>query len=203
MRLAILEPLSVFAMIMAYIWELRFSNRWLWLAILALVLISHLLHGERPGELGFNGHNLRRLVREFAPALALLALFLIAAGLLLGTTRRIGFESAFYAWLAYLPWGIFQQYMLNGYFLNRLTRSLSNEAAPLTAAALFSGAHLPNWFLMAVTFLAGYWCARMYRKHKNLYVLGIAHATIGFLLFLVVPDSISHHLRVGPGWFRP
>src|SRR5690349_10460568 len=71
MRLAILEPLSVFAMIMAYIWELRFSNRWLWLAILVLVLISHLLHGERPGELGFNGHNLRRLVREFAPALAL------------------------------------------------------------------------------------------------------------------------------------
>ena len=116
MRLAILEPLSVFAMIMAYIWELRFSNRWLWLAILALVLISHLLHGERPGELGFNGHNLRRLVREFAPALVLLALFLIAAGLLLGTTRRIGFESAFYAWLAYLPWGIFQQYMLNGTF---------------------------------------------------------------------------------------
>ena len=28
-------------------------------------------------------------------------------------------------------------------------------------------------------------------RHKNLYFLGIAHATIGFLLFLVVPDSVA------------
>ena len=203
MRFAILEPVSIFAMIMAYIWELRFSDPWLFLAILAMVVSSHVVHGERAGELGFHRRHFRRLVREFAPALALLALILIAGGLLLGTTRRIGFESAFLAWLAYLPWGIFQQYLLNGYFLNRLARSLSGHAAPLMAAALFSGAHLPNWFLMAVTFLAGYCCACIYRKYKNLYLLGVAHATIGFLLFLVVPDSISHHLRVGPGWFRP
>lgn len=54
---------------------------------------------------------------------------------------------------------------------------------------------------MAVTLAAGYICARIYISHKNLFFLGIAHATIGFLLFLVVPDSISHHLIVGPGWF--
>jgi membrane protease YdiL (CAAX protease family) len=73
--------------------------------------------------------------------------------------------------------------------------------ARIVSAMLFAGAHLPNWFLMAVTLLAGYVCARIYMRHKNLYFLGIAHATIGFLLFLVVPDSISHHLIVGPGWF--
>jgi hypothetical protein len=36
-----------------------------------------------------------------------------------------------------------------------------------------------------------------------LYVLGIGHALIGLTLFIVVPDWVSHHLRVGPGWFRP
>jgi hypothetical protein len=71
----------------------------------------------------------------------------------------------------------------------------------MISAALFSGAHLPNFFLMAVTLLAGYICARNYMRYKNLYFLAIAHGTVGFLLFLVVPDSISHHLTVGPGWF--
>jgi hypothetical protein len=34
-----------------------------------------------------------------------------------------------------------------------------------------------------------------------MYFLGLAHGTIGSLLFLVIPDSISHHLVVGPGFF--
>jgi hypothetical protein len=84
--------------------------------------------------------------------------------------------------------------------LNRLVRVMPGRA-PLASALLFSGAHLPNWFLMAVTLLAGYICARVYLRHTNLYFLGFAHATVGVLLLLVVPDSISHHLIVGPGWF--
>ena len=80
-------------------------------------------------------------------------------------------------------------------------RALS--AGVLGAALLFCAAHAPNPFLMAVTLPLG-WCATLlYRRTHNLYLLGIAHAVIGLLLFLVVPDSISHHLRVGPGWFRP
>ena len=78
---------------------------------------------------------------------------------------------------------------------------MAPRSASLASAALFSGVHLPNWFLMGVTLLAGYCCARLYLRHRNLYFLGIAHATVGFLLFLVVPDSVSHHLVVGPGWF--
>jgi len=54
-------------------------------------------------------------------------------------------------------------------------------------------------FLMAVGLVGG-WCAtQVYRRHRNLYFLGIAHAAIGFLLFVTVPDSISHHLNIGPG----
>jgi membrane protease YdiL (CAAX protease family) len=203
MQLAILEPVSVFAMIMAYIWVLRFSVPWLWLPIVLMLLISHRVHGERAGELGFNRRNLGPLFRRFAVPLLLLTLVLVASGVVFQTIRQIGFDSAILAWLAYLPWGLFQQYVLNGYFLNRLGDSLSYQAAPLAAAALFAGAHLPNGFLMAVTFLMGYSSAYIYRKYNNLYFLGLAHATIGFVLFLVVPDSISHHLRVGPGWFRP
>jgi hypothetical protein len=200
--LALLEPFSIFAMIMAYIWELRVSHHGLWIPILALMLISHAARREGARRLGFHLRTLRPCLREYAPLLAFLALLMIGLGILLQTTRPIGFGDAFLAWAIYIPWGLFQQYVLNGYFLNRFDSALPRQTASLTAAILFSGVHLPNWFLMTATFLAGYCSSRIYRKYKNLYFLGLAHATIGFLLFLIVPDSVSHHLRVGPGWYR-
>jgi membrane protease YdiL (CAAX protease family) len=92
---------------------------------------------------------------------------------------------------------------LNGYFLNRLRAVVSVRAASLFAAILFALAHAPNPFLMAVTLPLGWGATLLYRRSRNLYLLGIAHAVVGLLLFLVVPDSISRHLRVGPGWFQP
>jgi membrane protease YdiL (CAAX protease family) len=200
-KYAVLEPVTVFVMIMAYIWDLRYSHPRLWLGILAVVVLSHWLHRERAESLGFRRRNLGECLREFAPALALLSLALVGSGMLLRTTRPIAFEQGLTAWIGYVPWGLFQQYLLNGYFMNRFDGLVSRRAAPLVSAALFSSAHTPNWFLMAVTLLAGYCCARVYRRYRNLYFLGIAHGTLGFLLFLVVPDSVSHHLTVGPGWF--
>jgi|SRR5271157_546630 len=202
-RLAILEPVSIFAIIMAYIWWLRFPHPGLWLAILGLMLLSHAVHRENAGGLGFRLANLGECLREFAPALAFFALLMLAGGLLFQTTRTVSFDHAVLSWVAYLPWGVLQQYIMNGYFLTRFDAVLSRRAAPLLAAAFFSGAHIPNWFLMAVTLLLGYGCALLYRRYKNLYFLGLAHGTVGFLLYLVVPDSITHHLNVGPGWFRP
>jgi membrane protease YdiL (CAAX protease family) len=186
---------------MAYIWELRYSHHGAWLGILALMLLSHRIRGEHAATLGFRRQYLRDCLGEFAPVLAFVALLMVACGILLQTTRHLRSDQAFFALAGYLPWGLFQQYILNGYFLNRFDSVLSRRAAPMLSAALFSGAHLPNWFLMAVTLLAGYLCARIYHRYKNLYFLGLAHGTIGFLLFLVIPDSISHHLTVGPVWF--
>jgi membrane protease YdiL (CAAX protease family) len=200
-RIALLEPALVFLSIMAYIWALRFLQPGLWLAILAAMLVSHKVRRERPDALGFHLRNLNACWQEFAPLLAFTALTLVALGLLLQTTRPMSLERALLNWAAYLPWGVFQQYLLNGYFQNRLDAVASRRAAPLISAALFSGAHVPNWFLMLVTLALGYCGACIYRRYRNLYFLGLAHGTIGFLLFLVVPDSVSHHLKVGPGWF--
>ena len=60
------------------------------------------------------------------------------------------------AWAAYLPWGLLQQYVLNGYFLNRLETLVSRQrgAGDLGGAVLRRAS--PNWFLMAVTLVAGY-----------------------------------------------
>jgi membrane protease YdiL (CAAX protease family) len=201
-KLAILEPVVVFGLIIAYIWELRYVNRNLWLVVPALMLLSHILRRETPAALGFGLHNLRDCVQELLPALTLLALALLAGGILLRTARQIGTDRAALSLAAYLPWGLAQQYALNGYFLRRFEAVMPRRAATLVTAAAFSCAHAPNWFLMSVTLLLGYCSARIYQRYPNLYFLGIAHATVGFLLFLVVPDSISRHLNVGPAWFK-
>lgn len=201
-RVAMLEPVSVFALIIAYIWVLRYAHHWTWAAILGLMIASHAARHEGAGSLGFRWANLRECLVEFGPALAFIALLLFAGGMLFETTRRVGFDQAFLSWAVYVPWGIFQQYILNGYFLTRFDGAVSRRSASALAAAFFAGAHTPNWFLMAVTLLLGYCCTILYRRDKNLYFLGLAHGTVGFLLYLVVPDSVSHHLNVGPGWFR-
>lgn len=198
-QLAVLEPAVLFAAIMGYIWIWRASHPRLWIAILASLFVSHMMHREGARQLGFGRQSLSECAHRFAPLLAVLALVMLTAGILLNTTRRMPPDQAFLALFAYLPWGLLQQYMLNGYFLNRFDRAFSPRTSAWLTAVLFGAVHTPNLFLMAVA-LAGGWCAtQVYRRHRNLYFLGIAHATIGFLLFVTVPDSVSHHLRVGPG----
>jgi membrane protease YdiL (CAAX protease family) len=201
-KVAILEPLLMFALIVAYIWKLRFIHPTSWIAIPALMFLSHLLRRESPRALGFELRNFRNGLSKLAPALIVIAFLLLANGVLFGTIRHLGFAGDLLALALYLPWGLAQQYALNGYFLNRFDAVLSGRAASLTAALLFSAVHAPNPFLLVVT-LPLAWCATLiYRSMHNLYVLGLAHAVIGLLLFLAVPDSLSRHLRVGPGWFQ-
>jgi membrane protease YdiL (CAAX protease family) len=198
----LLEPLLMFGLIMTYIWKLRSIHPNLWIVIPALMFLSHLLHHESPRALGFRLHGLPSLLKKLAPTLILIAAVLLAMGALLHTLRPIGFLGVLFALAPYLPWGLVQQYILNGYFLNRFDAALSKRSSALLAALLFAAAHAPNPFLMAVTLPLGWIATFVYRRTRNLYLLGIAHAIIGLLLFLVVPDTVSHHLRVGPGWFH-
>ena len=200
-KLIVVEAAAGFALIMLYIWRLRFTAPRAWIFILGFFALSHILRGERTASLGFRRGDFRECVETMAPALLLLVLSLLAGGVLLATIRPISLEYGCMCLLAYCPWGIFQQYLLNGYIANRLLAVFSARYVPLTAAALFAGAHLPNWFLMAVTFVTGYYSTKIFMRYRNIYFLGLAHAVIGTALFVVIPDSISHHLTVGPGFF--
>ena len=200
-KLIVVEVAASFVLIMLYIWRLRASEPKAWLGILGLLILSHILRGERTAWLGFHWANFRECVDHMAPAVLLIALSLMAVGVLLETLRPISLEYGLMCLLAYCPWGIFQQYLVNGYIANRLAAVAAPRYVPVISAALFAGAHLPNSFLMVVTFVAGYYSTRIFLKYRNLYFLGMAHAVIGTLLFVVVPDSISHHLTIGPGFF--
>jgi membrane protease YdiL (CAAX protease family) len=158
-----MEPFLMFGLIIAYIWKLRAVHPSLWIVIPALMFVSHIVHHETPRALGFELHGLGSRLKQLAPVLALIALVLLSAGALFHTLRPIGFRGALFALAPYLPWGLAQQYVLNGYFLNRLDAVLSPRAAGLLAALLFCAAHAPNPFLMAVTLPLG-WCATLLKR---------------------------------------
>jgi hypothetical protein len=199
--LNLLEAGIIFSSIMLYIWRLRYTTPRSWIVILGCVILSHLVRREHSDSVGFRWNNFRECLDRLAPVLLLITLTLVSIGVLCATMRRITLEQALLSWLFYCPWGLFQQYLLNGYLANRLLAFLPASRVPLINAFLFCGAHSPNWFLMLATFATGYLSTRVFMKYRNLYFLGLAHGLIGTLLFIVIPDSISHHLTVGPGFF--
>jgi len=194
-----IETLSVFALIVVYIWRIRLFHPWRWLVIAAIVAASHAVRGEGARKLGLGWRQFRQALRALAPWVLALALALLAGGALLGTINPVVWRRAPGSLGVYLVWGILQQWLLNGYFLSRLRQATAGSGrAPLLAATLFSMAHAPNWFLMTVAGAGGYAAALIYLRYRSLWMLGLAHGLIGYLLNLVVPDEISGRFLVGP-----
>jgi membrane protease YdiL (CAAX protease family) len=195
------EALAVFLLIMGYIWWLRLDYPWLWAPMLGLVAATHWARREGGRRLGFGWREFKAALWPVVPGVMAMAMVLLGIGMLAGSARQTSVRQALPGLVLYILWGLFQQYLLNAYFVNRLLEfsgSARGRLVPLWAALLFSFAHLPNWFLVLVTFAGGYLSAAVYLRYRSLYVLGLAHGVIGFALYLVVPDSISAHFVIGP-----
>lgn len=105
----------------------------------------------------------------------------------------------------YVAWTLYQQFLLQDFFMPRLTRALSSDAAIAVAAVLFAVAHLPNLPLAAATLLWGAVSCWLFRRYHSLYVLGLAQGLLGLCFAVCIPDALHHHLRVGLGYlhYRP
>lgn len=197
------EAAGMYLLLMAYIWWGQERARALVLIPVAAVLASHLYRGETPAMLGFRRANFGRCMREIGPALLALTLALVALGATFGTVRAAAPQRVLEVLTGYYLWGLFQQYVLNGYFVSRFAMTVrSPHTAAVLGALCFAGAHTPNWFLMAVTLVAGYLSARVYLAYRNLLFLGIAHALLGTFIVFGVPRSITHGLVTGPAEWR-
>jgi membrane protease YdiL (CAAX protease family) len=72
----------------------------------------------------------------------------------------------------------------------------------LGAALLFALFHLPNPLLVVVTLVAGAVSCTLYRRAPSVFVLGIAHATISFVVAYTLPTNLTHRMHVGPGYLE-
>jgi membrane protease YdiL (CAAX protease family) len=105
-------------------------------------------------------------------------------------------------YLAYAGWALLQQFMLQSYFFLRLERMLSSSwRAVIGCAVLFSFVHLPNSFLALTTLAGGLVFCELFRRYRNIYPLGLAHAALGICIAVTVSSDLHHHMRVGRGFY--
>jgi membrane protease YdiL (CAAX protease family) len=100
----------------------------------------------------------------------------------------------------YLVWTVYQQFLLQDFFMPRLTRVLTSDAAIGVGAVLFAVAHLPNLSLTVATLAWGAVSSLLFRRYRSLYVVGLAQGLLGLCFAVCIPDAMHHHMRVGLGY---
>ena len=197
----LVELIVGYGIIMLAIWTPEGPQRILSPIALVVTLAIVLARRQSREELGFG---LRGLWRSFwiLPVAAGLAVVGVLVARRLGTFHPLYHPDMQHV-VGYVLWTIYQQFLLNDYFMPSLTRILGRETVALAVTAvLFSAAHLPNFWLAAATLVWGAVSCALFRRYHNIYALGLAQGVLGLCFAVCVPDTLIHHLRVGLGYLR-
>ena len=172
------------------------------LAFITWVVVTTIAERPRLRDLGLGITGLRRAA--IAIPIALIAAGLILFGSwMLGTLRPLYGSRPLAHALGYMLWAMIQQFILNSYFFLTLEALLpSRREAVAGAVLLFTIAHFPNPVLLVGTFLLSALFVTLFRRYRNIYPLGIAHAILGLTLAIALPDSVLRHMRVGIGYYH-
>jgi len=201
--LTALEICVVYAGILLYIWRWQAAYPKAWIGLLAMVLVSHVAHRDRPADMGLTLAELHGNARIALP-LALI-LFVPAVAYALASRKILILplsSNALEAFAFYGAWCVVQQYLMQSYFHRRLMRLSRNpHLTSAIVALMFGAAHLPNPILTAVTSLGGFLLGEIFARHRNIYPLALAQTVGGFVVAVLSPASIIHNMRVGPGYF--
>ena len=197
--LSLLQVALVFGLILVAVWTPQGRiNSVVSLAAAGLVIVLA-FHAHSPEELG--------LARPFSGTLVTLAagallVFVIAATGSL--TRTIGPPQPlpwYRAW-QYAIWALLQQFILQSFMYLRLESVVGSRRAVVTAAVLFSLAHIPSPWLVALSLMGALFFCEMFRRYRNIFPLGLVHAALGLTIAASLPDRWLHHMRVGLGYLR-
>jgi len=189
-----------FAAILAVLWlptrEQVFFGPIALLAPLGIVLSQH----PTLDDLGLGRPGLVRSlwILPVAVAFSFIGVFVAKQ---IGTFHELDRPDFSHVW-GYVLWTLYQQFLLQDYFMPRLTRLVTSNHAIMAAATLFAVAHLPNLSLVVATLVWGAVSCYLFRRYQNLWVLGLAQGLLGLCFSVVVPDAMHHHMRVGLGYFN-
>jgi len=195
----LVEPGLVFAAIIAVLWLPTRAQ----LIIGPIVLLTPLaLALWRRPSLNDLGLGLRGLIASLwiLPATVALCILAILVAQNIGTFHPLDQDLRHVG--GYVLWTLYQQFLLQDYFMPRLSRIVSSDAAIALAALLFAMAHLPNLSLAVATLVWGGVSCALFRRYRNLYILGLAQGLLGLSFAVCVPDAMHHHMRVGLGYWR-
>src|SRR5215472_15435281 len=115
------EVLLIYAGILLYIWRWQFTYPWAWAVLFAAVLVSHAVRGETPRNLGLTAANLRTSASFVLPFATVVYLPVVGYGFFRHVLALAVPGKRAFAWLVgYGCWCVFQQYLMQSYFHNRL-----------------------------------------------------------------------------------
>jgi membrane protease YdiL (CAAX protease family) len=192
-----------YALVLSVIWTPRPLQRWLYWAAIAWFVYS--IVSSFPGwkAMGCSAAGFWRTSWVVGVALALAATAMMFASSLHTLHHPSGFVQWILAFGGYSVWSLAQQFLLQGYFLARLVRLVpSTTAAAVTAAVIFSVAHLPNPILTLLTLVWGLAACLVFLKTRNIWPLAMAHAIFGICVAITVPATVMHNMRVGLGYLN-
>ncbi len=197
----LLELILGYGVVIGVIWMPDHLQRIFSPIAFVLTLAVVLARRQSWDELGLGWHGLTASLWILPAAITLAALSAFVAAKI-GTLHPL-YKADFAHVSGYVLWTIYQQFLLQDYFMDRLLRLLSNESAAVTlAGALFAAAHLPNLVLTGATLVWGIVSCALFRRYRNLWALGLAQGLLGLCFAVCVPDALHHHLRVGLGYLR-
>lgn len=194
------EVIVGFLLIMAVLWLPTREQLIIGPIVLLTPLVLTLLRLASRDELGLGW---RGFLRSFwiLPASVALTFASICVAQRIGTYHPL-YQPDLGHVGGYVLWTIYQQFLLQDYFMPRLTRLFSSNAAIALAGVLFAVAHLPNLPLTLVTLAWGAASCWLFRRYRSLWVLGLAQGLLGLCFAVCMPDTMIHHMRVGLGYLR-
>ena len=200
--ISLLEIFATWTLIEATIWSSgKTQSRLFWISFLFIVG-STIAHRPKLDEIGLSLRGLRSSlwVIPLAVMISSAAILLAwAAGTLhplFGAVAQARHSSG------YAIWAVLQQFILQSYFFLRFERLVSARSAILLSGGLFCLAHIPNPVLLITCLIAGCLACAIFRRNRNIYALGVAHAILGLTIAITVPDDIQRHMRVGIGYYN-
>jgi hypothetical protein len=196
------EVFAAWGLIEATVWSYGRTQSLLFWVSAAFLVVSTVAHRPRLRDLGLGLCGLASTLWVIPAAIAISA-FAVLIAQHLGTLHPLfGVIGVATHSVAYFIWAIVQQFILQSYFFLRLERLLSSRAAAIGSTVLFTLAHIPNLVLIGVCFFAGWAACEIFRRQRNIYCLGVAHAILGLTIAVTVPNHIQRHMRVGIGYFH-
>jgi membrane protease YdiL (CAAX protease family) len=169
--------------------------------LIAVLIWSHRQRGDSLRELGFRLDTAPRAVLLFTPILAVVIAAMLAAGAWMASLRFPQLPNAIRTLARLVLFGIAQQYVLLAFYYRGIASVMRRPAsAVLLTALVFAAFHIPNPFLMIVTFVAAGIGLAVYRRSPNLWVNGVVHGVVSFTLYYSLPVTVTGGLRVGPGY---
>jgi len=195
----LIELILGYGLIVGIIWMPDHWQRIFSPIALVVTLVVVLARRQSSDQLGIGGRGLIASLWILPAAAALCAVSMFVAARF-GTLHPL-YKADFRHISGYVLWTIYQQFLLQDYFMDRLVRLFATESlAVILAGVLFAAAHLPNLVLSAATLAWGIVSCALFRRYRNVWALGLAQGLLGLCFAVCIPDAMHHHLRVGLGY---